>query len=789
MVRLSLATLLIATAAVSLDSAPPEIVLYAANATVRAGAWNVVADATAAGGSALRNPDLGAAKLTTALASPATYFEVSFEVVAGQPYHLWIRGKADKNAWANDSVFVQFADDNGMPTSTYGRGTTSAAAVSIEDCSGCNLSGWGWQDQAYGAFAPHLTFERSGTHTIRIQPREDGLTIDQIVLSPATYLSAAPGALKNDTTIVPIQGGGGPTPPPAATLVRQPFLQQMTSTGVKVVWTTRELLSGAVQVGAGAAPPVTYHATSTLYTAAATGTTADYYQYEADVQGLQPSTTYAYTLQMNGVDLTNGADRFITPPPPGSGTTRFIAFGDSGTGSAEQRALAQVMAADQFDLVMPLGDIVYGNSSGIGAATHTGYQAWFFDIYRDILRAKPLFPTIGNHDNAVDNGRAYRDVYVLAEAGASATYPDHAERYYSFDYGRVHFVSLDTETAFLETARRQVQVDWLKADLASTTQEWKVVYFHRPPYSTGFEHGSDLTIRAVFAPIFEQNGVQLVLSGHDHDYERTLPMKTSTDPSATPVTYIVSGGGGAPTYTVSPAGFTAFARSAHHYVRGEATECQLTVQPIGLDGAPFDTFTLDRCAAPAPPPGEIVIYAQDVPAANIVGADWSLAADATAPTGFALKEVDRGRAKVATPLANPTTYVTIPFSAEAGVPYQVWFHMKAPNNLLASDSVYAQFSTATDASRQPVYRIGSTKAASVILESASGASISGWGWTDSAYGSLAAPIYFATPGPQTLRIQSREDGVSIDQIVISGGTYLTTPPGAPKNDATKVPKP
>jgi len=575
----------------------------------------------------------------------------------------------------------------------------------------------------------------------------------------------------------------------AATLVRQPFLQQMTSTSVKVIWTTRELLSGAVQVGAGSAPPVTYQAASTLYTAAATGTTADYYQYEADVLGLEPSTTYAYTLQMNGADLTDGADRFITPPAPGSGTTRFIAFGDSGTGSAEQRALARVMAADQFDLVLPLGDIVYGNSGGTGAATHTGYQAWFFDIYRDILRAKPLFPTIGNHDNAVGNGRAYRDVFVLSEQGASAAYPDHAERFYSFDYGRVHFVSLDTETAFLDTARRQVQVDWLKADLASTAQAWKVVYFHRPPYSTGFEHGSDLTIRNVFAPIFEQYGVQLALSGHDHDYERTLPMKTSTDPSATPVTYIVSGGGGAPTYTVSPGSFTAAARSAHHYVRGEATECQLTVQPIGLDAAPFDTFTVDRCAAPAPPPGEIVIYAQDVAAGNIVGADWSLVADGTAPTGFALKEVDRGRTKVATPLANPATYVTVAFSAEAGVPYQFWFHMKAQGNLLASDSVYVQFSTATNASRQPVYRIGSATAASVILENGTSAGISGWGWTDSSYGALAAPIYFATPGPQTLRIQSREDGVSIDQIVISAGAYLTAAPGAAKNDATKVPKP
>jgi hypothetical protein len=289
MLRLS-STLLLATMAISLESAPADVVLYAANAPVRVGAWSLVSDATAAGGAALRNPDIGAARLTSPLASPSTYFEMTFDVVAGQPYHLWIRGKADKNAWANDSVYVQFADDNGMPTATYGRGTTSAAAVSIENCSGCGLAGWGWQDQAYGAFAPHLTFARSGTHTIRIQPREDGLTIDQIVLSPSTYLTSAPGALKNDTTIVPADGGP-PPPPPVATLVRQPFLQQMTSTSVKIVWTTRELMSGAVQVRVGVAPPATYHATSTLFTAAATGTSADYYQYVADVDGLQPSTT------------------------------------------------------------------------------------------------------------------------------------------------------------------------------------------------------------------------------------------------------------------------------------------------------------------------------------------------------------------------------------------------------------------------------------------------------------------------------------------------------------------
>ena len=120
-----------------------------------------------------------------------------------------------------------------------------------------------------------------------------------------------------------------------------------------------------------------------------------------------------------------------------------------------------------------------------------------------------------------------------------------------------------------------------------------------------------------------------------------------------------------------------------------------------------------------------------MPAANIVGADWSLAADSAAAAGFALKEVDRGRAKVATPAGQPASYVDVPFAADAGVPYQFWFRMKAPNNANTSDSVYVQFSGATNASRQSIYAMGSASAASVILENGSGAGLAGWGWADS----------------------------------------------------------
>ncbi|MEN3338673.1 MAG: hypothetical protein V7647_2349, partial [Acidobacteriota bacterium] len=185
---------------------PSDVVLYAASAPVIVGRWNVVLDSGAAGGARLQNPNAGAAKIVTALANPADYFEMTFTASAGQRYHLWVRGKAESNSYANDSVHVQFdksVDASGAAVSRIG--TTTSAEVNLEDCSGCGLSGWGWQDNGYGAgvLGADVYFETSGTQTIRIQVREDGFGIDEVVLSPSTYLTTSPGALKNDTHIVP----------------------------------------------------------------------------------------------------------------------------------------------------------------------------------------------------------------------------------------------------------------------------------------------------------------------------------------------------------------------------------------------------------------------------------------------------------------------------------------------------------------------------------------------------------------------------------------------------------
>jgi endonuclease/exonuclease/phosphatase family metal-dependent hydrolase len=211
-------------------AAQSNIVMGAPGPSALAGKWSVVSDSTAAGGKALRHPDAGSGKITTASTSPGNYFEIKFPATAGTPYRLWIHGKADGNSYSNDSVFVQFSGSvTASGGSTYRIGTTSAAEVNLEDCSGCGLSGWKWQDNGYGngVLGPLVYFSSTGTQTMRVQTREDGLSIDQIILSPDDYLSAKPGSLQAVTVS------------PTTTTTTSPTAASSTSTTLKVLdWNT-----------------------------------------------------------------------------------------------------------------------------------------------------------------------------------------------------------------------------------------------------------------------------------------------------------------------------------------------------------------------------------------------------------------------------------------------------------------------------------------------------------------------------------------------------------------------
>lgn len=218
------------------------VVLYTAQAPVKVGNWTLVADSTAAGSLRLANADRGAAKVVTASSAPSSYFEMSFLANAGTAYHLWIRGKAGGDSPYNDSVHVQFSGSvTSSGSAIYRIGTTSSTEVNLEDCLGCGVSGWGWQDNGWGNLGPAIYFQSTGVQTIRIQEREDGLSIDQIVLSPSTYLSSAPGAMKNDSVILTQQGGASgapsptPTPTPAPTATPTPTPPPSTTSDV-VMW-------------------------------------------------------------------------------------------------------------------------------------------------------------------------------------------------------------------------------------------------------------------------------------------------------------------------------------------------------------------------------------------------------------------------------------------------------------------------------------------------------------------------------------------------------------------------
>ena len=189
-----------------------EIVLHAWTAPTIAGNWAVVSDPSAAGGARVMSSDEGMPVVgKTEAKNPSHYFELTFDVEAGRPYRLWIRGRAENDDTANDSVFVQFSnsvDAAGSPVLRIG--TKSVAIVTLQSCSrlACAPSGWGWRDNGTSgdAGAP-VYFAQSGRQTIRIQIREDGMSIDQIVLSPSRYLSASPGSARDDTTILAVSGG------------------------------------------------------------------------------------------------------------------------------------------------------------------------------------------------------------------------------------------------------------------------------------------------------------------------------------------------------------------------------------------------------------------------------------------------------------------------------------------------------------------------------------------------------------------------------------------------------
>jgi acid phosphatase type 7 len=285
------------------------------------------------------------------------------------------------------------------------------------------------------------------------------------------------------------------------------------------------------------------------------------------LSGLRPGSRYYYRVA--GAQKT--ASFRTAPDEPGSGFT-FAVVGDSGTGSKAQRAVAGLLERMQPDLILHTGDVVYPKGDD------ADYDPKFFAPYRRIVGSVPVFPSLGNHDVETKNGAPYLENFHLPRND-----PESKGRYYSFDWGNAHFVALDSELYYDDGGDPERQKAWLERDLGETRQLWKFVFFHRPPYSSS-EHGSDLVVREDLEPILARHGVDLVFSGHDHDYERTVRIKG--------VTYVVTGGGGKDLYEAGESEWTAFSRSAHHAVRVRIDGNRLRLEAIEPNGAVVDCLDL-----------------------------------------------------------------------------------------------------------------------------------------------------------------------------------------------------
>lgn len=331
-------------------------------------------------------------------------------------------------------------------------------------------------------------------------------------------------------------------PSAAAVLTRGPYLQLGTPTSIVVRWRTGLATDSRVRFGTepGNLPHVVDDPTATI-------------EHVVTLQGLLPATTYFYSIGTTQGPLAGGDDHTFTTPPSSGGPAplRIWVLGDSGTGDGNAVAVRDAFdtwnAGRRLDLWLMLGDNAYNSG------TDDEYQTAVFRMYPQRLRTSVLWPTFGNHDgisaSSVTQTGPYYDIFTLPKNGEAGGVASGTEAYYSFDIANLHFICLNSHD--VDRSPGSPMLDWLASDLAATDAEWTIAFWHHPPYTKG-SHDSDtepqlIEMRQNVLPILEAYGVDLVLSGHSHSYERSFLLDGHYGLSTSLATaMILDGGDGRP---------------------------------------------------------------------------------------------------------------------------------------------------------------------------------------------------------------------------------------------------
>jgi len=304
------------------------------------------------------------------------------------------------------------------------------------------------------------------------------------------------------------------------TVVRGAYLQQLTDSSIIVRWRTSTATDSMVRFG-------TDSENLNLSSSVAGSRT----EHSVQLTGLTELTGYYYSVgDSAGALAGDNTYHFQTAPAAGTPSpTRFWVIGDSGTavthpGQAEsvRDAFKIYSASAPADFMLMLGDNAY--SSG----TDQQYQDAVFDTYPVLLSQLPVWPTLGNHDGASADSSSqtgvYYDIFDLPTAAEAGGWESNTEAYYSFDYGDVHFICLDSYDTNRSPDGSMMQ--WLESDLTLNDKSWVIAFWHHPPYTKG-SHNSDtegalIDMRQNALPILEAWGVDLVMTGHSHSYERSF---------------------------------------------------------------------------------------------------------------------------------------------------------------------------------------------------------------------------------------------------------------------------
>ncbi|MFH1619177.1 MAG: metallophosphoesterase [bacterium] len=321
-------------------------------------------------------------------------------------------------------------------------------------------------------------------------------------------------------------------------------------------------------------------------------------EHAVTVNGLTGDTTHCYRIYLP-VEEASGVQKaaegaFKTLRPRESPDQSFMLFGDSASESEEHMEIALQMEKFNPDFVINIGDIV---DTGLDKDADMPY----FQSYKNLLKKTPFFLALGNHDYGrsrknLDDRNFIRKNYLPFHQMPWSSGSPH---YYFFDNGDARFICLDTN--FFEEAKSAPsfekgsrQMKWLETVLSGTRAAWKFVYMHHPAYSTG-GHGSIPGLAEVLAPVLEKHKVDMVFSGHDHDYERTHPIRNGVRSDADGIIYLTVGGGGQPLYIQRiHADWSAKFMPVYHFAWFQIRGKELRMDVYDREGRIIDTLQLRK---------------------------------------------------------------------------------------------------------------------------------------------------------------------------------------------------